>query len=100
MEVCDFCTHPVPEGKGWVLPANSFQLQFPPWGSAGDWLACGPCATLIHGDDWAGLADRVMKHYLAPQVDNDPWAVPALRVSLAYCYSELRKNITGPIRSR
>jgi hypothetical protein len=99
MEVCDFCTREVPQGEGWVLPANSFEMPPLPWGSQGDWLTCSPCADLIRADDWETLIDYVVDHSVtAKHTGYNPVAMAGLRWSLVYCYENLRKNITGPLR--
>lgn len=111
---CDFCFEENPQ---WIQPARSFgiaALNIIPGlvekegehGSHGDWAACDTCADFLNRGDWRGLRRRALNAYMArnweadgmPKGESREQTEQMTDLMLNAFYSQLRRNLTGPVR--
>jgi len=93
---CDFCYALDPPLE---LPARTFRVPvlpgMAPQESVGDWACCVECGTLIEGNRWNRLIERVTAGH--ERRFGEPLR-PVERQYLVRMYRALRANITGPVR--
>jgi hypothetical protein len=104
---CDFCFEPDPQ---WIQPARSFAIaalnalpNLPDeHGSHSDWAACDTCADFLNRGDWRGLRRRAFNAYKERNLAPELGAMPDefLDTMLNAFYSQLRRNLNGPVRRK